>query len=125
MPQVPPQGPQMQPPMTPAPASMPPQPQQGPVPQPQLSQEQMKTNLHNLFAAVTNKFSQLHAQNFAMDKKLDARKSKILKVALQELKSMGIDPGNVHQVHDFLEKIKQTNPTLYQNLENGLGGLIK
>lgn len=91
---------------------------------PDLSQEQMKANLQELFSKVESKYQQFNSQKFASNNKMDQMTKDALKEVFDQMLSMGIDPSNVDQVNAFLNNLKSQNPELYDLFESTLNGLL-
>jgi len=91
---------------------------------PELPQEQMKTNLQDMMAKIENKYQDFNSQKFASDNKLMEQQGGTLRQVFDLFESMGVDPSNVEEVRALLDKIKETNPELSQQLEIALGSVL-
>jgi DNA-binding TFAR19-related protein (PDSD5 family) len=89
-----------------------------------LSQEEMKANLDSLMAKINSKYREFGEQ-VGITKSMTKEQKEL---ALQELfdlfRAMGIDPSDEEQVREFLDKIKLSNPELYQQIEKALTELV-
>ena len=89
-----------------------------------ISQDQMKGNLQDLMEKIQGKYQDFSSANSEVTSGLGLQKELSLKEVFDLLRSLGIDPSNVEEVNAFLEKIKQTNPELYQQIEKSLETLM-
>jgi|6_EtaG_2_1085325.scaffolds.fasta_scaffold00424_14 hypothetical protein len=92
--------------------------------QPGISQDQMKGNLESLMSRVEGKYQDFNSQKFASDNTLKEQKGESLRQVFDLFQSMGIDPSNVEEVGAFLNKIKESNPQLSQQLEKVLSSIL-
>ena len=90
----------------------------------ELPQEQMRTNLQDLMSKIDNKYQDFNAQKFSSDNATKEGEGEVLRQIFDLLQAKGIDPSNVEQVKAFLDKIKEQDPGLYQQIEEALKGLI-
>lgn len=86
----------------------------------ELSQAQMRSNLQNLMGKIDSKYKDFSTQQFSSAANLKEQQSEVLRQIFDLLKSMGVDPSNVEQVKAFLDKIKQTNPALFQQIDSAM-----
>lgn len=110
-------------------SQVPPSPQSVPgvpdtVGQPELSQEEMTGNLQQLMDKINSKYQEFNADKFSSDNLIAQSKSQSLRDVFDMLQSVGIDPSNVEQVKEFLDKIKNTNPELYQQVSKAFQDII-
>lgn len=92
--------------------------------QPALSQEEMVANIKDMMGKIDNKYQDFQAGKFAYDNKSAEAKSQVLRDIFDLLQSEGVDPSNVEQVGEFLNKIKESNPELYQQIEKIFQDLV-
>ena len=108
---------------SPAPAGI--APQMGGVPAtPELSQEQMKSNLQDLMSKIQGKYQDFNSSKFAAANKTVAQRSAAMRQLFQMFEAMGVDPSNAKQLKDYLTKLKQSNPEVYQQVEDALEALL-
>ena len=103
------------PPLPPSPAG---------IPGEALSQDQMKGNIQDLMGKIQGRYQDFNSSTQDATAGLEGQKELTLKEIFDLLRSIGIDPSNVEQVNAFLEKIKATNPELYQQIEKSLETLM-
>jgi len=96
----------------------------GASPQVGLSQDQMRVNLQELMDKIQGKYQDFGAQQFSSDAKSKEQQSVLLRELFDLLQSAGIDPSNPEEVKAFLDKIKQQNPELAQQLETVLQAIL-
>lgn len=89
-----------------------------------LSQDEMKANLQDLMSKIQGKYQEFGSAQEEAKAGLDTQKELTLNEIFDLLKKLGIDPSNVEEVNAFLEKIKETNPELYQQIEKSLETLM-
>ena len=135
-PNTPPQPPQTQltpPPSTVAPAPMSPDSPAGipagmtsadPATMGGMTQEQMKANLQELMSKIEAKMQDFNSQKFATDNKLKEQQSQALREVFDLFKSNDVDPSNLDEVSAFLQKVKDSNPELAQQLEKALETIL-
>jgi len=117
--------PLQQPSIAPAPVSPPEAPGiPGQENQPELSQEQMRGNIQGLMSKLQTKNQDLEAQQLSSGNNMDKAKGEALRELFDILENMGIDPNNVEQVGAFLNKLKENNPELHQQVESSLESLL-
>lgn len=92
--------------------------------QPAMSQEEMIANLRELMDKIQGKVSDFNSGKVISDSRVMQAKSQSLREVFDLLQSLGIDPSDVEQVQEFLDKIKESNPELYQQVEKVLGDII-
>lgn len=85
-----------------------------------LTQDQMKANLQELMSKIEAKMQDFNSQKFSTDNKLKEQQSQALRQIFDLFKSNGVDPSNLDEVSAFLQKVKDTNPELAQQLEKAL-----
>ena len=85
-----------------------------------LSQEEMVKNLEELMAKIEGKYQDFNSQKFATNNKLQESKSETLRQIFDVFESLGIDVNNVEEVRAFLDKLRESNPELSQQLEQAL-----
>lgn len=93
-------------------------------PQTELSQEQMKANLQDMMSKIDSKYQDFNSQKFSSDNKYKVQQGEALRQLFDILQSFGVDPSNVEEVGAFLNKIKNSNPELGQQLEESLSVLL-
>ena len=91
---------------------------------PELSQEEMNTNLQGLMSKIDNKYQDYSANKFAADNKVQETQGSALRQIFDLLQSFGVDPSNAVQVKGFLDKIQTTQPDLFQQIETVLIQLL-
>lgn len=91
----------------------------------EMPQEEMVSNLEALMEKINNKYQEFSADKFSTDTKIKQSKSESLRQVFDLLQSVGIDPSNVEQVKGFLDKIRENNPELYQQVESALRDIIE
>ena len=89
-----------------------------------LSQEEMISNLKELMGRINNKYADFNSGKAISDSKMMQSKSQSLREVFDLLQSVGVDPANVEQVQGFLDKIKNSNPELYQQIEKILSEIM-
>lgn len=87
---------------------------------PELSQEEMKSNLKGMMDKLTGKYQEFSTQKFTTDKQIKEQNSEILRQLFDLLESKGIDPSDPERVKQFLDSIKESNPEAYQQIEKAL-----
>lgn len=92
--------------------------------QPPMAQEEMITSLRDLMAKIQGKMGDFNSGKAVSESKLMQAKSQSLREVFDLLQSLGIDPSNVEDVQAFLDKIKENNPELYQQVEKVLSEII-
>lgn len=91
---------------------------------PMLSQEQMKGNLQDLMSKIEGQYQDFNSQKFAADNQLAEQQSMSLSQVYDLFESVGVDPNSVEEVQMFLDKIREQNPELAQQLESTLSAMI-
>jgi hypothetical protein len=94
------------------------------VPQMGMSQDQMRGNLQGLMSKIENKYQDFNSQKFSTDNQLKEQSGESLRQLFDLFQSMGIDPSNAEEVGAFLNKIKESNPELSQQLEKVLSSIL-
>lgn len=89
-----------------------------------LSQDQMISNLKELMSKIQNKYQDFNSSKAISESKIMQSKSQSLREVFDLLQSSGVDPSNVEQVQEFLDKIKENSPELYQQIESILKDII-
>lgn len=89
-----------------------------------LSNDQMLQNIRNMTNKVDSRYQDFNAIQTSSDIKNTKSQGEILRQVFDLLQSVGIDPSNVEQVQEFLNKIKEENPEMYQQLEQALKSII-
>lgn len=89
-----------------------------------LSQEEMISNLKELMARINSKYADFNSGKAISESKIMQSKSQSLREVFDLLQSAGVDPSNVEQVQGFLDKIKNSNPELYQQIEKVLAEIM-
>lgn len=92
--------------------------------QPTMSQEEMMNNLKNLMSSIDNKYQDFNSSKSMSDSNVMQDKSQSLREVFDLLQSAGVDPSNVEEVQSFLNKIKENNPELYQQIEKALQSIM-
>lgn len=89
----------------------------------QLSQEEMKTNLQDLMSKIQAKKQLVDTSMFDVAKSGKENKSMLFNEVYAFFQKNGVDPSDPEQVKAFLEKLKQTNPEIYQQIEKILNDI--
>ena len=89
-----------------------------------LGQEEMKARLAEVMAKLEGKYQQFDAGKFGTENKMAQMKSDALSELFSMLQSKGIDPNNPEELKGFLDKIKEGNPELYQQIVGALNAII-
>jgi len=110
--------PQSLPPSTVAPAPVSPDEASG------MSQLEMRQNLQDLMSKIDSKYQDFSSQNFSLENKVKSSKGDALRMFFDMLQQAGVDPSNVEDVNAFLQKIKENNPEIFQQIEKILQTLI-
>jgi hypothetical protein len=84
----------------------------------------MISNLKDLMSKIQNKYQDFKGGQAVTDSRVMQAKSQTLREVFDLLQSMGVDPSNVEEVQQFLNKIKENNPELYQQIESVLQNII-
>lgn len=91
---------------------------------PELSQDEMRKNLQYMMAKIDASYQDFNTQKFSSANKVQDQRSQLLRDLFDLLQSMGVDPSIPEEVKAFLDKIKQENPELYQQIEESLQTLL-
>ena len=91
---------------------------------PEISQDQMRTNLLDMMSKIDGKYQDFNSQNFSSNNSLQDQQGQLLRDFFDLLQQMGVDPNNPEEVEAFLDKIKQQNPELSQQIEQALQTLL-
>ena len=91
---------------------------------PEVSQDEMRANIQDMMSKIDGKYQDFSSQNFSSDNSLQGQQGQLLRDFFDLLQSMGIDPSNPEEVKTFLDKIKEQNPELYQQIEQVLQTLL-
>lgn len=89
-----------------------------------LSRDQMLQNIKGQLDKVGSRYQDFNAVKTSSDIKNKKSQGEILRQVFDLLQSVGIDPSNVEQVQEFLNKIKEENPELYTQLEQALKSIV-
>lgn len=73
-----------------------------------------RTRLQSMIGDLKNKQGQINAMKFADSNKMDNERQKALMEVFSIMQKSGIDPSNLQQVKEFLDKLQAQNPQLYQ-----------
>jgi hypothetical protein len=87
-------------------------------------QDEMKARLAEVMANLEGKYQQFDASKFGTDNKMAQMKSDAMSELFTMLESKGIDPNNPEELKAFLDKIKEGNPELYQQVVSALNAII-
>jgi len=90
----------------------------------ELSQDQMRTNLGDMMSKINNKYQGFSANKFSLENNTKEQKNQILREIFDLLQKAGVDPSNIEQVREFLDKVKIKNPELYQQIVAILDSLM-
>lgn len=93
----------------------------GPTP---LSQDQMKANLRDMMSKIESKYQDFNTQKFSLGNQSQEMQSQALRQLFDLFKSVGVDPTKPEEVKAFLDKVRQSNPELSQQIESALNGLL-
>ena len=110
--------------LAPAPASPEAVPGIGASASPELSQEQMKGNLQELMGKIESKYNEFGAAKASADNASKTSKSEMLREVFDLFESQGVDPNSPEEVGAFLDKIKETNPEIYAQIDQALRSLL-
>jgi transcriptional regulator with AAA-type ATPase domain len=89
-----------------------------------LTQDQMKANLQELMSKIEAKMQDFNSQKFSSDNKIKEQESQTLREIFDLFQQNGVDPSNIDEVSAFLQKIKENNPELAQQLESALQSIL-
>jgi len=90
----------------------------------ELSQEQMRANLDEMMNKIQGKYQDITAQKASVDNQNKKMNSEALREIFDILQSQGVDPSKPEEVKAFMDKIAQTNPDLYQQIETAIQGIM-
>jgi hypothetical protein len=83
----------------------------------ELSQEEMRGNLDDIMSKINEAYSGFDTQNFVSQANKKEYQSAVMQELYDVFESMGIDPTNVEEVKEFLDRIKEKRPDLYVKIE--------
>ncbi len=90
-----------------------------------LSQDQMKANLQDLMSKIQVKKDQLDTSMFDINKTVKESNSVLFGEVYDFFTKNGIDPTDPEAVKAFLDKIKATQPDVYQMIESIINQLME
>lgn len=89
-----------------------------------LTQDEMKAHLKELMDKVQEAYSGFNGQKTESNAVLKEQENAMLREIFDLLESYGVDASNVEEVNAFMEKIKQTDPELFQQIEKALSSML-
>ena len=89
-----------------------------------LSEGEMRTNLENAMAKLKDKYSQFSDQKFVADNQQNKRRSDALSELFTLLEARGVNPENPEEIRAFLDKLRQSNPEIADQVEQAIKALL-
>lgn len=111
------------PPMSEVPSMNPPAPA-SPLGVGDMPQDQMKSNLQDLMAKLQAKKQETETSMFDIGKKAKESKSQLFNEIYDFFQKNGVDPSNPEQVKEFLDKLKEANPEVFQQVSDILNQIM-
>jgi len=90
----------------------------------EMSQDEMRSNLEAMMSKIDTKYQDFKTQKDSTETSIQEQNNETLRQFFDILQQAGIDPSNVEEVRGFLDKIKASNPELYQKIESALQSII-
>lgn len=97
---------------------------QTPVGQQPMSQEEMLADLEQLMNKIHTQYQVFDGKRRASNNKVQAIQEEELNKVFETLAAAGVDGSDPAQVSQFLQKLEQTNPELYQIFSEAISGLM-
>lgn len=91
---------------------------------PGLSQEQMKGNIQNMMTGIEGKYQDFTTAKTAADTEIANQKTVTLQDLFDFFQSQGVDPNSPEEVQAYLDKLKMSNPEIYDQVESALKMLL-
>jgi hypothetical protein len=91
---------------------------------PELSQEQMRTNLQDVQTKLQNSFQGFNKQTKVNELDKKAQDSEVLRALFDMLQAQGVDPNSPEDVKVFLDEMKVSNPERYQQIVQAISGIL-
>ena len=92
---------------------------------PELSQEEMRTNIERMMSQVQAKYGDVQVSRFDLDRRSVEGQGALLREMFDFFNSVGVDASNPEEIQAYIEKVKQTNPELAEQLETMLTRLVE
>lgn len=91
---------------------------------PELNQDQMKTNLQDMMSKIDGKYQDFNSSKFSADNKTVSNKSATMRQLFEVFQSMGVDPSDPEALKLFLDQLKNSNPEMYDQVVTALESIL-
>ena len=89
-----------------------------------LTQDEMKQNLQDLMSSTDSKMRDVFAKKFQSDNIVEEKRQMELKKVLEMMQELGVDVHDPESINQFLMKIQEANPDMYEIIVDALNSLM-
>jgi len=90
----------------------------------EMSSEEMRSDLESEHKRVLDKKAELDSNKVIGEVELKEMKTQIIKEMFSALESVGVDPNDLESISEFLQKLYEQDPDLYELFNAAFNGLM-
>lgn len=89
-----------------------------------LSQDEMRARLSEMLSQLSNKGAEMAIRSFSSTNNAKEQSGALMRELFDFFEEVGVDPSNPGEVSAYLDKLRQQNPELAQQLEVLMGRIL-